>query len=122
MNIESFREFCLSLPATGEKMPFDQETLVFTVMDKMFALTNIEKFESVNLKCDPEEAIRLREMYSSIIPGWHMNKKHWNTILLDGSLDDTQLQHWIKHSYDCVVRSLPKKVQNELMKAMEENR
>jgi predicted DNA-binding protein (MmcQ/YjbR family) len=122
MNIESFREFCLSLPATGEKMPFDQETLVFTVMDKMFALTNIEKFESVNLKCDPEEAIRLREMYSSIVPGWHMNKKHWNTILLDGSLDDTQLLHWIKHSYDCVVRSLPKKVQNELMKAMEENR
>ena len=122
MNIESFREFCLSLPATGEKMPFDQETLVFTVMDKMFALTNIEKFESVNLKCDPEEAIRLREMYSSIVPGWHMNKKHWNTILLDGSLDDTQLLHWIKHSYDCVVRSLPKKVQNELMKAIEENR
>ncbi len=122
MNIESLREFCLSLPATGEKMPFDQETLVFTVMDKMFALTNIEKFESVNLKCDPEEAIRLREMYSSIVPGWHMNKKHWNTILLDGSLDDTQLQYWIKHSYDCVVRSLPKKVQNELMKAMEENR
>jgi predicted DNA-binding protein (MmcQ/YjbR family) len=122
MNIESFREFCLSLPATDEKMPFDQETLVFTVMDKMFALTNIEKFESVNLKCDPEEAIRLREMYTAVLPGWHMNKKHWNTVQLDGSIDDSQLISWIKHSYDCVVKSLPKKVQNELMKAMEENR
>jgi len=119
MNIESFREFCLSLPATNEKMPFDQETLVFTVCDKMFALVNIEKFESFNVKCDPELAVQLREKYSTIIPGWHMNKKHWNTIILDGSLDDKQLQDWIKHSYDMVVKSLPKKVQIELNKIHE---
>ena len=80
----------------------------------MFALVNIEKFESFNVKCDPELAVQLREKYPTIIPGWHMNKKHWNTIILDGSLDDKQLQDWIKHSYDMVVKSLPKKIQNEL--------
>lgn len=115
MNAEILREYCLSLPATDEKMPFDQETLVFTVMDKMFALTNIEKFQSVNLKCDPEEAIRLRETHQAVSPGWHMNKKHWNTIQFDGSIDDDLIFEWIKHSYDCVVKSLPKKVQIELM-------
>jgi predicted DNA-binding protein (MmcQ/YjbR family) len=119
MNAELLREYCLSLPATGEKMPFDQETLVFTVMDKMFALTNIEKFQSVNLKCDPEEAIRLRETYTAVLPGWHMNKKHWNTIQFDGSIDDAQILEWVKHSYDCVVSSLPKKIQIELLKIKE---
>ena len=78
MNIESFRDFCLSLPFTGEKTPFDTVTLVFTVKDKMFALTNLERFESINLKCDPEKAIELRETFSAIIPGWHMHKKHCN--------------------------------------------
>lgn len=119
MNIETFRDFCLSLPATDEKMPFDQETLVFTVCDKMFALVNIEKFESFNVKCDPELAIQLREEHPAIIPGWHMNKKHWNTIILDGSLNDDELKKWIKHSYDMVVKSLPKKIQTELANSNE---
>ncbi len=110
MNIESYREYCLSLPLTGEKTPFDQVTLVFTVVDKMFALANMDKFESINLKCDPEKAIQFREEYPAIIPGWHMNKKHWNTVILDGSLNDDFIYELTKHSYDCVVNSLPKKV------------
>jgi predicted DNA-binding protein (MmcQ/YjbR family) len=117
MNIESYRDFCLSLPLTGEKTPFDQVTLVFTVVDKMFALANMDKFESINLKCDPEKAIQLREEYPAIIPGWHMNKKHWNTIILDGSLNDDFIYELTKHSYDCVVNSLPKKVKNEIENA-----
>ena len=111
MNIETFRDFCLSLPFTGEKTPFDNVTLVFTVKDKMFALTNMDRFESVNLKCNPERALELRETYSAIIPGWHMHKKHWNTIVLDGSIDDNFLKELILHSYQCVINSLPKKLQ-----------
>lgn len=114
MNIESYREYCLSLPLTGEKTPFDQVTLVFTVVDKMFALANMDKFESINLKCDPEKAIQFREEYPAIIPGWHMNKKHWNTVILDGSLNDDFIYELTKHSYDCVVNSLPKKVKMKL--------
>ena len=116
MNIESYRDFCLSLPLTGEKTPFDQVTLVFTVMDKMFALTNMDHFESINLKCKPEKAILLREEHLAIIPGWHMNKKHWNTIMLDGSLDDEFIKELTRHSYQCVVNSLPKKQQLEIEK------
>ena len=111
MNIESYRDFCLSLPFTGEKTPFDLVTLVFTVKDKMFALTNIDSFESINLKCDPQRAILLREQYHAITPGWHMHKKHWNTVILDGSLEDTFLKELTLHSYQCVVNSLPKKHQ-----------
>ncbi len=116
MNIESYRDFCLSLPFTGEKTPFDQVTLVFTVMDKMFALTNMDRFESVNLKCNPEKSIQLREEYAAIIPGWHMNKKHWNTVILDGSLHDDLIKELTMHSYQCVVNSLPKKLQIEVEK------
>jgi predicted DNA-binding protein (MmcQ/YjbR family) len=101
----------MSLPFTGEKTPFDNVTLVFTVKDKMFALTNMDRFESVNLKCNPERAMELRETYSAIIPGWHMHKKHWNTIVLDGSIDDNFLIELILHSYLCVINSLPKKLQ-----------
>ncbi|MFT5914597.1 MAG: putative DNA-binding protein (MmcQ/YjbR family) [Flammeovirgaceae bacterium] len=114
MNIEQFREFCLSLAGTSESMPFDDKTLVFKVMNKMFALTDIEGFESINLKCDPEKAIELREKYVSVQPGYHMNKKHWNTTRVNDELSDSQLQHWIRHSYDLVVSKLPKKVKEEL--------
>ena len=81
MNIEDFRRFCLSLKGVTEGMPFDNETLVFSVRGKMFTLTDINTFESINLKCDPEEAIMLREKHEAVIPGYHMNKKHWNTIV-----------------------------------------
>lgn len=114
MNIEDFRNYCLSLPGTTEELPFDKDTLVFKVMGKMFALTGIATFASINLKCDPEEAVLLRERYDFVRPGYHMNKKHWNTIDMDGRADDEQVRGWIKHSYDLVVKGLPKKIREEL--------
>ncbi|WP_020526980.1 MmcQ/YjbR family DNA-binding protein [Flexithrix dorotheae] len=114
MNIEEYRDYCLNKPGVTEETPFDEITLVFKVMGKMFALTDITNFESINLKCDPEEAIALREKYDAVLPGYHMNKKHWNTIKTDGELSDNELKHWIDHSYDLVVSKLPKKLQEEL--------
>ena len=109
MNIEIYREYCLSLQGTSEGMPFDDKTLVFKVVGKMFALTGIENFESVNLKCNPERAIELREKYSCVLPGYHMNKKHWNTVRVNEELNDEQILELTKHSYDLVVAKLPKK-------------
>ncbi|WP_224994529.1 MmcQ/YjbR family DNA-binding protein [Cesiribacter sp. SM1] len=114
MNPESLREYCISLPAVTEEFPFDEQTLVFKVKGKMFALTDIDSFSSINLKCDPERAVELRELHESILPGYHMNKKHWNTLLLDGSLPDKLLRELILHSYQLVVAGLPKKVREEL--------
>lgn len=111
MNIETYREYCLSLKGTSEGMPFDDKTLVFKVMGKMFALTGIETFKSINLKCDPEKAIELREKYSSVLPGYHMNKKHWNTVLVNEELNDKQILELTKDSYDLVVAKLPKNIQ-----------
>jgi predicted DNA-binding protein (MmcQ/YjbR family) len=116
MNIEAFREYCLSLPGTTEGLPFDDKTLVFYVMDKMFALTDIDAFESINLKCNPEEAIMLREEYPAVVPGYHMNKKHWNTVKMDGSIKNELIKKWIKKSYMLVIANLPKNKRNELMK------
>ncbi len=114
MDIESFRLYCLHKRGTTEEMPFGEDTLVFKVMGKIFALTDIETFGSINLKCDPEEAVLLREKHSAVEPGYHMNKKHWNTILLDGSVPDNLLLQWIDHSYTCVVHTLPKKLKEAL--------
>jgi predicted DNA-binding protein (MmcQ/YjbR family) len=108
MNIEEFRAYCLLKKGVTEGFPFDNDTLVFKVMDKMFALTGLSGEFSLNLKCDPEKAIELREEYPSVIPGYHMNKQHWNTIDVDGSIEDDLLKEWIDHSYDLVVASLPK--------------
>ncbi len=116
MNIEAYRDFCLALPDTTESFPFDEKVLVFKVANKMFALTNVDQYTSINLKCDPELAIELREKYPAVRPGFHMSKKHWNTIDLDGSLSNKIIQEWILHSYDCVVTSLPKKVRDKLKK------
>jgi predicted DNA-binding protein (MmcQ/YjbR family) len=99
-----------------EDLPFDDQTLVFKVMGKMFALTNINAFQSVNLKCDPALAEELRDQYQAVKPGYHMNKKHWNTIDNDGSISDQQLHTWIDHSYDLVVAGLTKKQREELTK------
>ncbi len=109
MNIEELRFYCLAKKAVTESFPFDETTLVFKVMGKIFALTDTEDEFSVNLKCDPEKAIELRERYPSVQPGYHMNKKHWNTIFIDGTLSDEQLQAWIDDSYSLVANSLPKK-------------
>lgn len=114
MNIEEYRDFCLALPGVTEEFPFDASTLVFKVMNKVFALTNVDDFKSFNLKADPEYSIELREMYSGINPGFHMNKKHWNTIETDGSVDDVLMYKLIKHSYDLVVKGLTKKLKEEL--------
>lgn len=114
MNIEYYRQYCLTKKGTTEEFPFDNRTLVFKVGGKMFALTDVESFESINLKCDPERAIELREQYSAIIPGYHMNKKHWNTVVLDGSLRESLIYSLIDDSYLLVAGSLPKKDREKL--------
>jgi len=114
MDIEAFRTYCLSKKAVTEELPFDENTLVFKVMNKMFALTDIELFESVNLKCVPDRALELREQYEAVLPGYHMNKKHWNTVMMDGSVPDKLIMQWIDHSYDLVVQGLSKAHKDEL--------
>ena len=114
MDIESFRAYCLAKPGVTEELPFDNQTLVFKVMGKMFALTDIDQFASVNLKCDPEEAALLREQHEGVRPGYHMNKKHWNTVMTDGSINDQLLATWIDDSYELVVAKLPKREQARL--------
>ena len=110
MYIDEFRDYCLQINGVEESMPFGPDALVFKVMNKMFAVTDVtrERFE-VNLKCDPHRAIRLRESYPDITPGWHMNKKHWNTVSFEGSLSDNFLKELIDHSYSLVVANLTKK-------------
>jgi len=115
MDIETFRDYCLSKKGVEETFPFDEVTLVFKVMNKMFALTGLEKEEfTVNLKCDPEYAIELREEYEDIQPGYHMSKKHWNTVQFEWGLDDKFLMELINHSYDLVVSKL-KKADREIL-------
>ncbi|MDN3707481.1 MmcQ/YjbR family DNA-binding protein [Myroides ceti] len=114
MNIEDVRNFCLSLKGAEEKMPFDDKTLVFSVKGKMFCATDITTFKFLNLKCDPEEAIILREKYSDVMPGYYMNKKLWNSVKTTGKITDKQMKDWILNSYDLVVAGLPKKTQKEL--------
>ncbi|MFC2100207.1 MmcQ/YjbR family DNA-binding protein [Bacteroidota bacterium] len=114
MDIESFRDYCLSLKAVTEEFPFDEVTLVFKIMGKMFALTGLDESFRINLKCEPEKAIMLREHYSCVIPGYHMNKSHWNTVIIDGSIGDDLIKEWIDDSYKLVVAKLPLKVQKEL--------
>jgi predicted DNA-binding protein (MmcQ/YjbR family) len=109
VNIEEYRSYCLAKKGVTEEFPFDNETLVFKVAGKMFALTNVSTFASINLKCDPEKAVELRDQYPAVLPGYHMNKKHWNTILLDGSIPSKLLQNWIDESYIRVVNALPKR-------------
>ena len=115
MNIEEFREYCLSKKGVEETFPFGEDTLVFKVMGKIFAITGLDSAEfTVNLKCDPDRAIELREEYPEVRPGWHMNKKHWNTVEFETGLSDEFLCELIDHSYDMVLKGLPKKVRAEL--------
>ncbi len=115
MDIESFREHCIVKKGVTEEFPFDNQTLVFKVMGKVFALADVDLFTSVNLKCDPERAVELRERYDGIQPGYHMNKKHWNTVLMDGTIPDVLTKELIDHSYERVVKGLPKKLKEELL-------
>lgn len=114
MNIESFREYCLSKPGTTEGTPFGPDVLVLKVGGKMFALADIENFVSINVKCDPDYAVELRERYDGVVPGYHMSKTHWNTVLTDGSISDKLLKTWIDDSYQLIFDSLPKKIQEEI--------
>jgi len=105
MNIEILREYCISKKNVTESFPFGDDTLVFKTEGRIFALVNLEGDLSINLKCNPAQAIELRERYSSVIPGYHMNKKHWNTIYIDGSVPDKEVFSWIDHSYDLVLNN-----------------
>jgi len=113
MNVEQFREYCLSKQQVTEHFPFDEHTLVFKVAGKMFALSGLERIPfQINLKCDPERSEVLREEYDGlIIPGYHMSKKHWNTLLVP-QLSPALVTELIDHSYDLVVKSLPKKIRD----------
>ena len=116
MDIEAFQKYCLSLPGVEETFPFGPDTLVYKVMGKVFAITGLDEVDfQVNLKCDPERALELRDEYPGrIIPGWHMNKKHWNTIYFESGLPHSLLIDLINHSYQLVVDSLPAKVRTQL--------
>ena len=113
MNISDFRAYCLSKKGVTESFPFDEKTLVFKVV-KMFALTDVEGFNSINLKCDPERAMELRESYQGVQPGYHMNKVHWNTVTIQSDVPEKLVLELIDHSYDLVVKSLTKKQRDEL--------
>ena len=110
MNIESVREYCLSLPQTTEDFPFDESTLAFRIEGKIFAMVDLDKTEWFVLKCNPERALELRDRYMDISPAWHMNKKYWNQLNLYGALPDKLIRTLICHSYNEVVKKIPKRV------------
>ena len=116
MDLERFRAHCLAKPGVTEDLPFGPDTLVFRVNGKLFALCDVNVFDGINLKCDPERAVELRERYPGITPGYHMNKKHWNTVMLDGSLPPKLVRALVEHSYQLVVDALPKKAREALRK------
>ncbi|OEK05286.1 MmcQ/YjbR family DNA-binding protein [Roseivirga misakiensis] len=114
MYIDEFRDYCIAKPGVTEETPFGPDTLVLKVMGKMFALTGLDHFEFINLKCEPEKSAELREQWEGIRPGWHMNKTHWNSVFVDGSVPDNMIRDLIDHSYELVASSLSKKLKEEL--------
>src|SRR5437667_387963 len=109
MNIEELRDYCLGKSGATESTPFGPDTLVFKVGGKIFAITSLDQIPArANLKCDPDLALELRDRYEQVRPGYHMNKKHWNTVEIEGGIPDAELRKMIDHSYDLVVLSLPK--------------
>ncbi|MFM9910220.1 MAG: MmcQ/YjbR family DNA-binding protein [Chitinophagaceae bacterium] len=117
MNIEQLQHYCLSKKGVEETLPFGPDVLVYKVMGKMFLLCPLDtEGLQFNVKCDPDYAVELREQYPTVIPGYHMSKKHWNTIIDDGSVPLKKLTEWIDHSYDLVVESLSKKTKELLLK------
>jgi len=122
MNIEDFRNYCLSLPGVTESMPwatdkneYNRGLLCFSVADKWFCFVHIEEFEFCNLKCPPEKAEELRSRYNGVRAGWHMNKKHWNSVLFDSDVPDEEIFGMVRLSYDTVVAGLPKNVRATLI-------
>ncbi len=117
MDLGSFREYCLSKPGATEDTPFGEDVLVFKVGGKMFALAPLDEVPAAaNLKCDPDLALELRDRYEQVRPGYHMNKKHWNTVEIDSGIPDAELRKMIDHSYELVLRTLPKVKREKLLK------
>ena len=117
MNNEEIRGYCLAKPGVTESLPFNDTALVFKVMDKMFALLDLsDDSRGITLKCDPELALELREQYPEVTPAYHFNKKHWNTVYIDGSVSNKLIFEWITHSYNLVVNALPEKKKKGLHK------
>lgn len=116
MNIEQVREYCLKKKGVTEELPFDEESPVYKVMGKIFLIASLNPPFSINVKCDPERAVELRERYSAVTPGYHMNKQHWNTVEIEGSVKNSLIEEWIDHSYDLVVKGLKKALREELNK------
>lgn len=115
MNVEEIREFCLSIKGSEESFPFGDTTIVFKIMNKMFAYMGLEQHDygfMINLKCDPEKAIELREKYEFVLPGYHSNKKYWNSVYFEKIGSDKLIEEWIKHSVEEVIKKLPKKQQD----------
>ena len=118
MDLEQFREYCLSKVAATESMPFGEDVLVFKAAGKIFALAALDEIPvTVNLKCDPDLALALRGQYDQVQPGYHMNKKHWNTVEIDSGIPDAELHKMIDHSYELVVQGLPKKTRGKLRRS-----
>lgn len=109
MNIEELRDYCIAKPAVTESFPFDESTLVFKVAGKMFLLTDLVDAFSMNVKNTPEKVIELREQYPSVLPGYHMSKIHWNTVMIDGTISDNLLKEWIDESYNLIVAGFSRK-------------
>ena len=118
MDLEQFREYCLSKVAATESMPFGEDVLVFKAAGKIFALAALDEIPvTVNLKCDPDLALALRGQYDQVQPGYHVNKKHWNTVEIDSGIPDAELHKMIDHSYELVVQGLPKKTREKLRRS-----
>lgn len=107
LTLTQFRSICGSLPLSEETFPFDEKTLVLKVAGKMYAAADVENFEGITLKCKPEVAETRREEYAAVLPGYHMNKRHWITVLADGSVPERLIREWIIDSYQCVIEGLP---------------
>lgn len=114
MDLETFRTICLSKKQVTEEFPFGENVMVFKVAGKMFALTDVDHFESVNLKVEPGEGVEMRERYDAVIPAYHMNKKHWVSVMMDGRIPDKLIQEWTEKSYQLVVQGLPRKVRDTI--------
>src|SRR5574338_256032 len=113
MNIEQVREYCLSKKGVTEELPFDEESPVYKVMGKIFLIASLTPPFSINIKCDPEKAVDLRERYPAVTPGYHMDKRHWNTVEIEGTIRNSLIEEWIDHSYELVVKGLKKSLREE---------
>lgn len=121
MNLESLRLACLQLPETTEGFPFGDGALVLKVADKMFFLISLDRVPpSCNFKLPPEQGLAAREQWPAVGPGYHMNKTHWSTLVLDGSVPEQQVLRWVRDSWMCVVRGMPKRKQNELLAQLDD--